>query len=141
MKTIEITVAIFLDIGGIFNNACQSARIEKNNWIAVILQKNYIDLITERGDQIQVGKRMFSRGDFSSILWAVVVDDLLAVLSLFEIVWKAYADNLAILVKGESEELISKLFQIILTTIGCWCGRDSMFMNLPKMGIVLGKGI
>lgn len=49
---------------------------------------------------------------------------------------QAYADVVNVL-KGESEELMSKLLQIILTTVERWCERKGISSNAYKMVVVL----
>lgn len=65
-------------------------------------------ITTRRGGQIHAGKSLFSEGFLSPLLWALLLDDLLVILSMYEIDLPANVDVLVVVVKEESEELISK---------------------------------
>ena len=64
------------------------------------------------------------------------MDDLLAILSAWDIDLQAYADDLVIIVKGKSDEMISTILQVVLDATNQWCAREKMSINPQKMVVV-----
>ena len=70
------------------------------------------------------------------MLWSLLVDDLLAILSVWDIDLHAYSDDLVIIVKDNSEEIISIILQEVLNATSQWCAREKMSINSNKMVVV-----
>ncbi|CAG9822713.1 unnamed protein product [Phaedon cochleariae] len=76
------------------------------------------------------------RGVLFPLLWSLLVNDLLAILSIWEVDLQAYADDLVLLIRDKSKEMISYVLQDILNTIYEWCEKEEMSINPHKMVIV-----
>jgi hypothetical protein len=121
----EIAVAAFLDIEGAFNNtlpdslhvAAMSRGIEPVvcNWIKAMLGSRLMSSELH-GEMVRfrAPRGCPQGGVLSPLLWSLLVDDLLAILSVWDIDLQAYADDLVIIVKGNSEEMISIILQDVL---------------------------
>ncbi|KAJ8914969.1 hypothetical protein NQ315_002493 [Exocentrus adspersus] len=68
----------------------------------------------------------------NSLLWSLLVDDLLAILIAWEVEVQAYADDLVILVRGTSEELVSSTLQEVLDGVMSWCELEQMSTNIME---------
>lgn len=143
----EIAVAAFLDIEGAFNNtlpdslheAAMSRGIEPVvcNWIKAMLKSRLMS--SELHGEVvrfRAARGCPQGGVLSPLLWSLLVDDLLAILSVWDIDLQAYADDIVIIVKGNSEEMISNILQEVLNATSQWCAREEMSINPHKMVVV-----
>ena len=139
LQTREIAVATFLDIPDSLHEAAMSRGIEPVvcNWIMAILGSRIMSSeLHGKMVRFRATRGYPQGGVLSPLLWSLLVDDLLAILSVWDIDLQAYADDLVIIVKGNSEEMISIILQEVLNATSQWCAREKMSINPNKMVVV-----
>ena len=146
-------LAIALDISGAFDNVW---------WPNVLYElkrrncpRNLYGLVdsyfSERsvqimGKQESVSKSVTKGCPQGSILgpsfWNLVFDDLLAVLSSEELECEpiAYADDVLVIVSGNSREALRVRGQAAVTAVSEWCGRKKLQLSAEKTEMLLVKG-
>lgn len=147
LKKKEVAVAAFLDIEGAFNNALPKSLYESAaargvnplvcDWIKAMLGDRMITTSLQ-GETVKfrAARGCPQGGVLSPLLWSLLVDDLLAIIQLWEVEVQAYADDLVLLIKGDNNTTISLVLQEVLNTIMNWCEREEMSINPQKMVIV-----
>jgi len=75
-------------------------------------------------------------GVLSSLLWCLVVDDLLARLSGGGVFIHGYADDVRLLTVGKFPNTVSGLTQWALSTTETWCNKVGLSVNPNKTGLI-----
>lgn len=143
----EIALCTFLDIAGAFDNtkkeiimeAVKSKDIDKttSKWIESMLSHRFINTSLNGYHLVIQAKRGCPQGGvLSPLLWSLVVDSLLTTLMKANIDVLGYADDIAIIVRGKSENTISELTQTALCIVERWCKRHKLSVNTSKTVIV-----
>lgn len=144
----EFALVTFLDIEGAFNYVLPSAivRALSNLGTADNIVRLIHRLLTERTVVATWGSTIKSRrvmrgtpqgGVLSPLLWLVVINDLLNTLDLGGCRVTAYADDVALLVRGKHLDTLSELMQSYLTDISRWAIRCGLAVNSSKTELVL----
>jgi len=112
LKQKEVAVAALLDIEGAFNNALPRSLFKSTaargvnpficNWIKAMLSDRRITT-TLQGERVhfRAARGCPQGGVLSPLLWSLLVDELLAIIRLWEVEVQAYADDLVILLRGK----------------------------------------
>ena len=72
----------------------------------------------------------------SPLLWCLVVDNLLTMLSGSGIFIEGYADDICLLQVGKFPNTVSGLIQWALSTVETWCNEVGLTVNPDKTGLV-----
>jgi ribonuclease HI len=130
-------VAIFLDIEGAFNNASLQSIIDALvkrgvassicNWIKAMLKEWIVKTTSRRCPQ---------GGVLSPLLWALVVDDLLDLLTKAGFEVQGYAVDLVIIIRGKYGSVISDRVQLALDRDTRWCLKEGLSVNPLKTSII-----
>lgn len=144
----EFALGAFLDIEGAFSyvsfEAISSALRRKSVtrpvavWIEQLLTTRLV--ITTRGNSQQyaiVARGCPQGGIASPLLWSLVIDSLLQNLTDAGIYSQAYADDVAVVVRGGSKSTVFEIMQGALNIIEKWCGGKGLSVNPAKTQIVL----
>jgi hypothetical protein len=70
-------------------------------------------------------------------LLCLVVDDLIARLSVGSVYCQGYADDICLLAVGKFPNTVSELMQRALHTVENWCGRVGLSVNRDKTDLVI----
>ncbi|KAL1448474.1 hypothetical protein WDU94_005530 [Cyamophila willieti] len=143
----EIALVAFIDIEGAFDNtsyaSIQRAAQEKGlepqitSWITSMLQSRLTTASLGKEEVTIKSTRGCPQGGvLSPLLWSMVVDNLLNLLTTsgYEVI--GYADDVVILIRGKYEEVISDLMQNALNQILSWCQTNGLNINPSKTTIV-----
>jgi hypothetical protein len=76
-------------------------------------------------------------GVLSPLLWCLVVDDLIARLSMGGVYCQGYADDICLLAVGKFPNTVSGLMKRALHTVEKWCGRVGLSVNPDKTDLVI----
>ena len=76
-------------------------------------------------------------GVLSKLLWCLVVDDLIARLSMGGVYYQGYTDNICLLAMGKFPNTVSELMQGALQTVEEWCSRVGLSVNPDKTKLVV----
>jgi hypothetical protein len=76
-------------------------------------------------------------GVLSPLLWCLVVDDLIARLSMAGVCCQGYANDICLLAVGKFPNMVSELMQGALHTVEKWCGRVGLSVNPDKTNLVV----
>lgn len=143
----EIAVAIFLDIEGAFNNASSLSMINSlanrgvelciSNWIKTMLDGRIVKTTLFQDELIARTTRGCPQGGvLSPLLWALVVDELLDLLTKAGFEVQGYADDLVIVIRGKYGAVISDRVQLALDMVTSWCFKEGLSVNPLKTAIV-----
>lgn len=147
LKNDEFVLGAILDVEGAFNYALplslftarQTRGIENLicNWINNMLtHRNISPSLQGEAVRFKPARGCTQEGVLLPLLWTIVVDDLLNILSKQGVEIQCYADDLAFLVRGKHEEVISNILQQALNTIRRWCDKEEMSVIPCKTVIV-----
>lgn len=75
-------------------------------------------------------------GVLSPLLWCLVVDDLITRLNRASIYAQAYADDVAILIRGKFFNTLCELTNGALGIVERWCAENSLSVNPAKTVLV-----
>ena len=125
MRNRGIALAAFLDVDGAFNHTTRAAMAQgmRENAISHTVFRWIWDMLSNRKIEAQwinctrigkVNKRCPQGGVLSLTLWCLVVDGLIRVLNDAEVYAQAYADDIVILVKRDSEEVLAGVMRFAL---------------------------
>ena len=87
--------------------------------------------------RIAVSRGCPQGGVLSQLLWCIVVDDLIARLSMGGVYCQGYADNICLLAVGKFPNTVSELMQRALHTVEKWCSRVGLSVNPDKTNLVI----
>ena len=143
----ETTLCAFLDVEGAFDNtsyeSITKALIKRKvhdksiAWINSMLRGR---IITSSLGQSEVTVRAVKGcpqgGVLSPLLWSLVVDELLHILSNngFKVI--GYADDLVIIVTGKFDSSLSERMNTGLSLVRDWCSMENLSVNPNKTVIV-----
>nr|AMS38365.1 hypothetical protein [Bactrocera tryoni] len=143
----EVMLCAFLDIEGAFDNTSHRSvarALEKRNvaapvrrWIEAVLRTRIAE--TTVGDKrIRLGttRGCPQGGVLSPLLWSLVVDDLLALLTDNGIRCQGYADDIVIIARGKYEDTLCDLIQRGLNLAKGWCREVELNINPSKTTVV-----
>ncbi|GJQ83221.1 hypothetical protein Trydic_g14577 [Trypoxylus dichotomus] len=68
-------------------------------------------------------------GVLSSLLWCLLVDDLLSDLRRAGFYAQGYADDITIMVSGRFEGVVSERMQVALRLVETWCRKEGLNVN------------
>lgn len=144
----EMTLCAFLDVEGAFSNIALSAIREDlrkkkipliiSRWIEKMLAQRII--VSERGSCMVTAEvsRGCGQGAITSpIVWCMVIDELLSILTAEGFYIQAYADDVVLAVTGKDQTTITELMQRALNKIASWCQQKGLGVNPSKTQIVL----
>lgn len=144
----EIALGAFLDIQGAFNNVLFSA-VEKalNEWRLPDFVVKWIlnmlglrEAFARRGDSAVsalVARGCPQGGILSTLLWSLVVDSLLKELHAAGFHALAYADDVAIIVKGLFSKIAGERMNVALKIVSNWCQGKGLSVNPQKAELIL----
>lgn len=143
----EIALAVFVDIEGAFDNTSFSAikRAASNKgiypstikWVESMLQSRLVTAsLAGSTATMTVAKGCPQGGVLSPTLWSIVVDSLLDELQEKGFTAQGYADDIAIIIRGKHEGILTSLMQQALNIINNWCVREELSVNPNKTIIV-----
>ena len=143
----EIALCAFIDIEGAFDNtsyesierAANGKGIEPPTirWIRSILKHRIITAqLGSESVTIKAVKGCPQGGVLSPLLWSLVVDGLLTMLSNRGLDVQGYADDLTVIISGKYDNIISELMQDALKLIWQWCRQEGLSINPNKTVIV-----
>lgn len=79
-------------------------------------------------------------GMLSPLLWATLVDDLIRNLTMKRFYCLGYdTDDLAIVLRGRSPNILAEQIQTALNTAHRWCKRELLSVHVQKTQIVTFK--
>ena len=144
----ETALGVFLNIEGAFNNTCCDAMcdafVRRGSeytivwWIRATLEgcvvvANLISWILCEARDIQ---GLPTGGHAVTLLWCLVVDDLLARLSGSDVFIQAYGDTMCLLAVSKFPNTVSGLMQWALSTVETWCNEGRLSVNPDKTGLI-----
>jgi hypothetical protein len=98
---------------------------------------NITRVIKSRRVRVAVSRACPQGGVLSPLLWCLVVDDLIARLSMGGVYSQDYADDIYLLAVGKFPNTVSELMQRALHTVEKWCGRVGLSLNPDKTDLVV----
>ena len=147
LQSKEIALTAFLDIEGAFDRtgfscisqAAETKRIETStvNWIMEMLQCRIISA-NLGGDSVTIKatRGCPQGGVLSPLLWSLVIDRLLNILSSEGLEVICYADDIVIVVRGKFDSIICDRLQVALDLVWDWCLRNDLSVNASKTVII-----
>ncbi len=95
--------------------------------------------MTYQGESVEarVVKGCTQGGVLSLLLWCKVVDRLLLKLNALGYTAKAYADDLAIVIRGKHLNTVAYLMQKSLKVVDSWCKTKGLSVNSEKTEVLL----
>ena len=98
---------------------------------------NITRVIKSRRVRVAVSRACPQGGVLSPLLWCLVVDDLIARLSMGGVYCQDYADDICLLAVGKFPNTVSELMQRALHTVEKWCSRVGLSVNPDKTNLVI----
>lgn len=148
MQNKEMTLCTFLDIEGAFSNvdlpAVGEALRNKNvepmvgAFLQEMLRKRQI--VSTRGQctlRATVGRGCGQGSVSSPVVWDIIIDELLQILTDEGFYVQAYADDLVVATVGKDQNTIFDLMQRALRIVSDWCCTKSLGVNAKKTQAVL----
>lgn len=143
----ETAICVFLDIAGAFDNTSHESMIEvlgrrgldrtTVRWIGNMLSTRIVEAhIGERIIQMSTERGCPQGGVLSPLLWSLVVDELLGILTGGGLHCIGYADDIVIIAKGKFEETLCDLIQGGLNQTKEWCKSVGLSVNPAKTTLV-----
>ena len=144
----EFALGAFLDIEGAFNNVYPKAildaliRIGVNFTVIKLIRLLLVNrkIKAEWGDSIKiscVNRGTPQGGVLSPLLWLIVVNELLLLLESEGCNIIAFADDIALLVKGKFPNSLCEILQNLLRIIDNWASTCGLSVNPDKTQLVL----
>lgn len=144
----EYSLAAFLDIEGAFNNLLPSAitralenrRLDTSTVYFIGHMLASREIVTEIAGHTL--RRSVSRGTpqggvLSSLIWNLVLDELLQKLEKLGCKIVAYADDLALIASGKFPEILAQLIQSALNELVKWSKGSGLGVNPAKSELIL----
>ncbi len=143
----EVAICAFLDIEGAFDNASHASVIralEKRNveapicrWIKAVLHTRIAET-TVGESKIRLGttRGCPQGGVLSPLLWSLVVDELLELLTNNGIRCQGYADDIVIVARGKFENTLCDIVQRGLNLAKGWCDTVGLNINPLKTTVI-----
>jgi ribonuclease HI len=143
----EVAVVAFMDIEGAFNHTSYNSIMEAmnkrrcegciSNWTLNMLENRKIQVsLADCKLEVLTLKGCPQGGVLSPLLWSLVVDDLLWTLQKHGFDCQGYADDLAIIISGKYNTVLSELLQAACTKVERWCINEGLKVNPLKTIIV-----
>ena len=141
-------VGTFIDIEGAFSHASKEtirAAMERREvppfivaWTEHMLSNRQTSVARE-GASISgtVGSGCPQGGVLSPLLWCLVVDDLLELLTNMGLKVVGYADDVLIIARGPHLEVLKEISQGALNALGGWCRRVGLSVNAGKTEVLV----
>ncbi|KAI5702212.1 hypothetical protein M8J77_009091 [Diaphorina citri] len=145
LKNQEITVAVFLDIAGAFDNTSinaiketiTGANVTIFGWITQLLETRKISAeIFGSRKEIYAARGCPQGGVLSPRLWNLVANSLLVELNDAGFFTLGYADDFVILVRGKYINTLMELLQSALSMVEKWCKSKGLKVNPLKTTMV-----
>jgi ribonuclease HI len=150
-KSMELdkkTLATFLDLEGAFNKVTYGAinaalrRFDLDRtlirWIMAMLSNRILSIDLFGAHTTGLADRGCPQGGvLPPILWNMTVDNLLEKLNESGYLAIGYADDIAILISGAFEEVLSSLMSSAFRIVEEWCSESGLSVNPEKTGFIL----
>ena len=147
IETKEIALCAFLDIEGAFDNTShteiQDALSRKGVgntlalWMGKMLESRQIEVQTGTNSIIMNTTQGCPQGGvLSPLMWSMVVDELLDVLTNTGIQVQGYADDIVLICRGKYEDTLCDRIQTGLRVTSAWCRKVGLRINPTKTTIV-----
>lgn len=147
IETKGIALCSFIDIEGAFDNtphmsierAASRKGLEPSiiQWIKSMLANRTVTAKILGESTTAITSRGCPQGGvLSPLLWSIVVDELLEILTNNGLEVIGYADDIAIMVRGNDDQIISDRMQEALNLIQEWCCDNNLGINPNKIVIV-----
>ena len=144
----EKTLATFLDLEGAFNKvtfrainaALKRFSLDRTliRWIMAMLSNRILSIDLFGAHRTGLVDRGCPQGGvLPPILWNMTVDDLLVKLNEAGYLAIGYADDIAILISGAFEEVLSSLMSKAFRIVEEWCSESGLSVNPDKTGLIL----
>jgi hypothetical protein len=144
----EIALGVFLDIEGAFNyisfDSMCAALIGRGvsstivQWVRATLEGRLATAaLNDTFVRVAVSRGCLQGGLLSLLLWCLVVDDLIARLSMGGVYRQGYANDICLLAVGKFPNTVSELMLRALHTVETWCGRVGLSVNPDKTDLVV----
>jgi hypothetical protein len=85
---------------------------------------------------VEVSRGCPHGGILSTLLWCLVVDELIARLNRGGVYTQGYANDICFLVVGKFPNMVSELIQWALHNVEMWCDELGLLVNPNKTGLV-----
>lgn len=144
----KFTLGAFVDLEGAFNKVTFTAinaalrrfQVDRTliSWIMAMLSNRIlsVDLLGVCRSGL-VDRGCPQGGVLPPILWNMTVDDLLTRLNEAGCIAIGYADDIAILISGAFEGILSQLMRRVFILVEKWCQDSGLSVNPEKTGLVL----
>ena len=143
----EIALATFLDIQGAFDNTSHLSilnllrNIGINHylsiWIKTLLSDRIIQMnIYDESIEKKTTRGCPQGGVLSPLLWNLVVNSLIEYLNNMGYYTQGYADDIVILILGNSFDITCQLMQNALNYVSRWCTERDLKVNPHKTNLV-----
>lgn len=139
----DTALAVFMDIEGCFDNTSHEAIVRAlmtrgvagtvTRWIQAALMSRTAEA---QGISVKTTRGCPQGGVLSPLLWSLVVDELLQILTDEGIMCVGYADDVVVVVRGRCDSTLCELLQHALRLIGDWCGTVGLRLNATKTCVV-----
>lgn len=148
MEFKEVCICAFLDIEGAFDNTSHPAvqkalgakRVGKGvtHWIGELLRTRQAEMQVGTGTtKVSTTRGCPQGGVLSPLLWSLVVDELLTLLSAARIDCQGYADDIVIIARGKVESTLCESIQKGLNITKNWCKTAGLNLNPKKTAVVV----
>ena len=148
MAQMKLTLAAFLDLEGAFNKvtftainaALRKFQVDRTliRWIMAMLSNRLLSVDLFGVCRLGLVDRGCPQGGvLPPILWNMTVDDLLTKLNRTGCIAVGFADDIALLISGAFEEVLSQLMQRIFRLVEEWCEESGLSVNPEKTGLIL----
>lgn len=143
----EFALCAYLDVEGAFNNVSFQAvndalsKVTVNSvssWLSNMLATRTI--VVSRGKvemKAQVKRGCPQGGVASPLIWSLVIDELIRLLTETGFYVQAFADDLVVLVRGPVLSVLFELMQRALDMVRRWCISKGLGVNPSKTQVVL----
>jgi len=142
------TLATFLDLEGAFNKvtfeainaAMRKFGLDRTliRWIMAMLSNRILSIDLFGAHRAGLADRGCPQGGvLPPILWNMTVDCLLVKLNEAGYLAIGYADDIAILISGAFEEVLSSVMSMAFRIVEEWCSESGLSVNPDKTGLIL----
>lgn len=143
----QLALCAFIDIEGAFDNTSWKSiewaakrkgfHPEIVAWLKSMLSCRRVK-VSVAGESVVVGtdRGCPQGGILSPLLWSIVIDDLLTILTDNGFMVQGYADDLVIMIREKMDAIASQRMQRALDTIQTWCQGQGLRINPQKTIIV-----
>ncbi|KAL0810531.1 hypothetical protein ABMA28_010652 [Loxostege sticticalis] len=106
-------------------------------WINELVSKRSVQILVNTTTRARVVRGCPQGGILSPILWNIVVDSLLRTLNERGYTTVGYADDLAILINGNAENILCGIMRSAFQIVEKWCNEHQLSVNPKKTELIL----